>query len=119
MWLCKDSFVRDEIFYIFFPLLNMTILVILLDKRIWQKGRYADPEPKSQELVCASLSFLYPCNHEVQVSVLEDKKSCGTEPVDPRRNYLRSVNSQSTHQLTIYPGAIVVKMNLKQTNRTV
>ena len=102
MWLCKGSFVRDEIFYILFTLLNMAILVILLDKRIWQKGRYAYPEPRPQVPVCASLSFLYPCNHQVQVGLVENKKSCGTESVDPSRNYLRSVNSQSTLQLTIY-----------------
>lgn len=81
----------------------MAILVIFLDKRIWQKGRYADPETRPQEPVYASLSFLDPCNHQVQVNLLEDKKSCGIEPVDPSGSYLSSVNSQSIHQLTIYP----------------
>lgn len=55
--------------------------------------------------LCTSLSFLYPCNQRNWDAMLEDKKSYGTEPVDPSRNYLRS-ESEFPVNPGLTPGAI-------------
>lgn len=106
MWL-YSSFIKEGIFSSLPWIWAFSWFV--LASRMWQKVRCANSKPRPQEALSALLSCLGPSDH-IQVSLLEDEKSHGTESIHPSWSYRRSVNPQSTTLLTIDPWARLVKI---------